>query len=76
MQELCIMFVHIQKKEEPTVMPMYHVLEGPTPVETTPDTQESEVGHLLHTHYVLSYWSKIFNLVYIDVLLFVIYQVF
>ena len=44
------MSVHIQKKEEPTVMPMYHVLEGPTPVETTPDTQESEVGHLLHTH--------------------------
>ena len=71
MQELCIMFVHIQKKEEPAALPMYHVLEGPTPVETTPDTQESEVGHLLHTHYVLSYWSKIFNLVYIDVLLFV-----
>ena len=45
MQELCIMSVHIQKKEEPAALPMYHVLEGPTPVETTPDTQESEVGH-------------------------------
>ena len=49
MQELCIMFVHIQKKEEPAALPMYHVLEGPTPVETTPDTQESEVGHFTHT---------------------------
>ncbi|CAI8050371.1 hypothetical protein GBAR_LOCUS27665, partial [Geodia barretti] len=31
-----------RKKEEPPSLPMYHVLEGPTPVESAPETQGTE----------------------------------
>ena len=31
------------QKEEPPSMPMYHVLEGPTPVESAPETLGTEV---------------------------------
>ncbi|CAI8044963.1 hypothetical protein GBAR_LOCUS24887, partial [Geodia barretti] len=31
-----------EKKEQSSSMPMYHVLEGPTPVESAPETQEQE----------------------------------
>ena len=31
------------QKEEPLSLPMYHVLEGPTPVESAPETQGTEV---------------------------------
>ena len=37
------LYVHTQKKDKPLSMPMYHVLEGPTPVESAPETQEQEV---------------------------------
>ena len=44
------LYVHTQKKEQPLSMPMYHVLEGPTPVESTPETQEQEVCTLYTIH--------------------------
>ncbi|CAI8005354.1 hypothetical protein GBAR_LOCUS4179 [Geodia barretti] len=31
-----------EKKDKPLSMPMYHVLEGPTLVESAPETQEQE----------------------------------
>ena len=37
------LYAHTQKKEQSSSMPMYHVLEGPTPVESAPETQEQEV---------------------------------
>ena len=45
---------HTQKKEEVSATqpqpPMYHVLLGPTPVESEPDTQEVAIcGVYLHT---------------------------
>ncbi|CAI8005355.1 hypothetical protein GBAR_LOCUS4179 [Geodia barretti] len=36
------LYVHTQKKDKPLSMPMYHVLEGPTLVESAPETQEQE----------------------------------
>ena len=36
------LYVHTQK-DKPLSMPMYHVLEGPTLVESAPETQEQEV---------------------------------
>ena len=39
------LYVHTQKKEQSPSehIIMYHVLEGPTPVESSPETQEQEV---------------------------------
>ncbi|CAI8044897.1 hypothetical protein GBAR_LOCUS24865 [Geodia barretti] len=31
-----------REKDKPLSMPMYHVLEGPTLVDSTPETQEQE----------------------------------
>ena len=45
------LYVHTKKKEQSSSEHMYHVLEGPTPVESAPETQEQEVC----TQYMGSY---------------------
>ena len=47
---------HTQKEEPETepqpqpTLPVYHVLEGPTPVESAPDTQKEVHSHVWHFH--------------------------
>ena len=58
------------QKEEPLSLPMYHVLEGPTPVVCAPDTQGTEVCVCVCVWFVsvcvcvLSVHAYLYNYVY------------